>query len=424
MNLIPLDEVVVPSERYRKSFDQEDLDKLARSILEVGLLHPPVLRNANELVAGESRYRALCLLRDRGETITHIGEGVAAGAMPFVIFEDLSDLKARQIELEENLIRAQLSWQDEASATAEFHALKKTEDPIHTLEKTAKEIGSYSKQVRNRIALAKNLHRPEVKAARTEKDAIRTLRNSLERDMTKQLNKALPKRKSPHQVEVVDALVGLASLPSETFSVIVTDPPWGIGADKFHMHQARGTGKAHTYKDGWDDVQELWECLAVEGYRVANSQAHLYAFCGLERFYYLADKFTEVGWTVWPRPIIWYKGHGPVPKPDLGPSYCYEPILYANKGGRPTKGTAQDVIEYKTQPGISLLRAAAKPVEVYQNLLARSIIPGDRVLDPFCGTGPIFTAAGNLGCLATGFDIDEDAIEIARERIFGGAKDD
>ena len=35
-----------------------------------------------------------------------------------------------------------------------------------------------------------------------------------------------------------------------------------------------------------------------------------------------------------------------------------------------------------------MLHGAQKPVVVYQNLLQRSVRAGDKVLDPFAGTGP------------------------------------
>lgn len=50
----------------RKCFVQEDLEELAASIEEIGLVHPPVVRQMHskkfELVAGERRLRALKLL--------------------------------------------------------------------------------------------------------------------------------------------------------------------------------------------------------------------------------------------------------------------------------------------------------------------------------------------------------------------------
>ena len=47
-------------QRFRK--DLGDIDSLAESIKEIGLLHPPVVNERNELVAGYRRLEACKLL--------------------------------------------------------------------------------------------------------------------------------------------------------------------------------------------------------------------------------------------------------------------------------------------------------------------------------------------------------------------------
>ena len=47
-----------------------------------------------------------------------------------------------------------------------------------------------------------------------------------------------------------------------------------------------------------------------------------------------------------------------------------------------------------------------KPVEVFRQLFARVLTPGDRVVDPFAGAGGSRVAAAELGCEWAGCDID------------------
>lgn len=54
--LIDIDKVIVP-ERARKTFS--NIDKLAKSIEQIGLIHPPTVTPEYELIAGERRLRAL-----------------------------------------------------------------------------------------------------------------------------------------------------------------------------------------------------------------------------------------------------------------------------------------------------------------------------------------------------------------------------
>ena len=62
-------------------------------------------------------------------------------------------------------------------------------------------------------------------------------------------------------------------------------------------------------------------------------------------------------------------------------------------------------------------RQAQKPIALYQDLLSRSYRPGDKVLDPFCGSGPIFPAAHSLKCEATGIEIEPGNYGISVSRI-------
>jgi len=57
MHLIPISSITV-GERQRKEFKPEDLASLADSISRLGLIHPIILDETYNLVAGERRLRA------------------------------------------------------------------------------------------------------------------------------------------------------------------------------------------------------------------------------------------------------------------------------------------------------------------------------------------------------------------------------
>ena len=76
---------------------------------------------------------------------------------------------------------------------------------------------------------------------------------------------------------------------------------------------------------------------------------------------------------------------------------------------------APDVIT--CPPDSNLGHAAQKPVALLDDLLRRSARPGDRVLDPFCGSGPIFPAAHALKLIATGVERDQTFYGMAAARI-------
>ncbi len=60
---------------------------------------------------------------------------------------------------------------------------------------------------------------------------------------------------------------------------------------------------------------------------------------------------------------------------------------------------------------------AEKPVELYRMLIRASCPPGGWVLDPMCGSGTTFEAAGKEGRNSACCEMDLDTLEIARKRF-------
>lgn len=105
-----------------------------------------------------------------------------------------------------------------------------------------------------------------------------------------------------------------------------------------------------------------------------------------------------------------------LPRPDHGPRYTYECILYAIKGEKPIIYEAQhDVL---LVPGLQRPRfGAEKPVHLYYEILRRSATAGDLIWDPFAGTGPIFPAASALKCKVFATEKDETKFPLTKARV-------
>jgi ParB family chromosome partitioning protein len=125
----------------RKTFASEELNDLANSIREKGVLQPILVRpiggaaNAFEIVAGERRWRAaqLAKLHD----------------VPVVVRE-LSDSESLELAIIENVQRADLNAIEEAAA---YHELMDRFG--HTQEKLAQQVGKSRSHVANTLRLLK-----------------------------------------------------------------------------------------------------------------------------------------------------------------------------------------------------------------------------------------------------------------------------
>lgn len=396
--LIPASEVVVQENRIRQVFKEDKLSELSASIRDLGLLHLPVVRREGDkhiLVAGESRLKAMQILWSCEESFSYLGMPIPVGAFPFALLEDLPTATARRIELEENIKRNDLTWQEKTKALAELHSLLGG-----TLQDTATAIGmATAKAVSASVTLAKYLDNPIVGKAADPKAAMKALVRDTEKKMTALLASSTDVSKSKHK-----ALCGLAEellpqLPSNSFNVVITDPPYGIGASEFKANHI-----SHDYVDSWTATQLLLSTTVLHITHLTTAQAHCYMFCDVQRFMEIRGLFEAQGWDVWPRPLIWVKDKGHLPRPHHGPRHMYEAILYAIKGDLAVTGLFPDVLMHPTVDNPR--HAAEKPVALYNDLLRRSVKPGDHILDPFCGSGTVFKAAHALQCEAVGIDLD------------------
>lgn len=432
-NLIPLSDIIIPENRQRRDFDEKELKELQDSIFsEIGLMQPIVLRNDKKtLIAGERRYRALQgVLADANYMDTevrsyrHDGQKVSGFDIPYVTVDELSEQQLHAAELAENAIRVDLSWQERARAIAELHNFRVAErgefvqgsEGGQTLTATASEIlgreakGKQITEVRDALLLSEFLDDPLVMHAPDIKTAKKMIKEDLRHQERMNLAGVFDNAKTKHTLILGSSFD--TPLPEGNFSVIVTDPPYGID---IHTKATFDLDK-HEYDDSHEAFLKIAEWLPEYTYELAGEQCHLYCFCDIRRFEELFVEFELSGWTVWPRPIIWDKGNtGSFGNIEQGPRSCYEAILFANKGNRKQTAGYRDVINITQKT--NTLHPASKPPELFEELLKRSVLPGDHVLDLFCGSGPIFPAAEAQKAFATGIEINPKYHAMCVERI-------
>jgi DNA modification methylase len=339
----------------------------------------------------------------------------------------LSALDALEAEYEENVRRVDLTWQEHALATKKLHDLRSAQAASRGEEQkisdTAKEIegrsdGEYLDKTRRSIILASHLENPDVAKAKDSKEAFKILKRVEEAERNVQLADRVGKTFSAadHTLLLGDCLKWMYELPPSSFDVIITDPPYGMGADSFGDGAGKLTGITHEYKDDEESFKQLLsEAIGAFGV-VAKSEAHLYICCDFDKFHWLKMMLNAQGWTVFRTPLINVKvGSGRVPLPEHGPRRTYEIILYAFRGGKRVTAIYPDV--FSTEAEDNLGHGAQKPTGMYADLLKRSARPGDRVLDPFAGTGSIFPAAHEAKVAATGIELSPQYYGIAARRL-------
>jgi ParB-like chromosome segregation protein Spo0J len=424
--------VIEDKKRWRQDIDEKGVEELAESIDKLGLLHAIVVRNDGKtLVAGRRRFEAISLLAQQGKRIRYNDHLIPIGKLPIIKMEDLTIREYKEAEYDENIRRKNFSWQEQAHAVSELHHLLKEEaeeeGKKHHKQDTAKELAddpedkksvvrSYG-EVKEDLLVAAYIDDPEVAAAPNRKEAIKIIRRKLEVEHRQALAKEfdMDKLRTPHKALHGDLLDILPKLPAHTYDCIIADPPYGIEADKFKNQEA----VQHSYDDSEEYSNKIITCIANEGMRITKFKAHAYIFCDINRFRDVKEIFEHYGWYVWNTPLIWSKGPnvGVAPRPEHGPRRTYEAIVYCIKNDRRVNAVWPDAIHEPHDKSVQY--GAHKPPGLYSNLIKRSCFPGDKVIDPCCGTGPVFVAAEENKVVATGIELGEEGFGYSVVRIRG-----
>lgn len=446
--LTSISSILTPAGRQRQDFEPAALVELAQSIEQRGLIHAILLRpDGKTLVAGERRLRAITeYLYPLGKTFTYNGEPVPAGQIPYSIAASDDPLELEELELDENLRRKDLTWQELATTHARLHELRSKQATVAkavapTIAETAVEVfgpdfNAYQHDtIRQEVIVSRYLDRPEVAKAPDLRTAMKVIKKTEDADRNRALAIAVGKTHTAatHKVFHANCLDWMQQPEwQEKFDVILTDPPYGMNAHEF----GDAAGKLETIDHQYDDTLENWHALmggesrpdgdsAVDiripgwcelAYKVAKPQAHAYVFCDIDQFPALREYMREAGWYVFRTPLTNFKQNsGRVPLPDRGPRRQSEWCLYAIKGNKNTNYIASDVIVTGSDEQMS--HGAQKPVALYDDLLRRSIRPGDWVLDTFAGTGTILPSAHALKCTAVAVEQSQEYYGMCLTRL-------
>jgi len=202
-----------------------------------------------------------------------------------------------------------------------------------------------------------------------------------------------------HNVYFEDCVEGMRErLDDDSVDCVITDPPYGMA---FH----------NTRRDPWSegDRVKVWESIegdesideAVdllkdtlgEVGRVRKDGAHAYIFCdwrGIHEIKPLVDGVLNVK-----NVLVWDKGSMGIGDLENNWGYSHEFIIFATLGDRATRlsEATRNVLEHGRPNRTDYEHPTMKPESLLVQLVQTSTREGDRILDPFMGSGTTAVAA-------------------------------
>lgn len=431
---VPLDQISV--ERPNRQRTQISTTNLEQSITRFGVLHPIIVSRDStpyKLIAGERRY----------ETSKKLG----LPDIPCRFADELSPEEMQIVELDENLKRSDLSWQDSVRAQGRIHELYLSTNEKWTMTHTAKELGYDPSSMSKILRVFKDLDSSKIKDAPTFAAAYNFCARTDERGMeaavelileagreteggppdlfTAQMqalfddlpeeikSEATPrppqvaaKPVQPDAILCADFIEWASTYSGPKFNFIHFDPPFGV--EVFAGKQSGYETLETTYDDSEKVFWTLLEALCASRNRLMQTACHI-------MFWFSMDYYTEIKvamakhapeFSINPFPLIWHKSDGSsiLPDPRRGGRRSYETAFLMSRGDR---FVVKPVANLYSAPTNKAIHPHSKPEPMLRHFFQLFVDEHTLMLDPTCGSGSSVRAAESMGAkLVLGLEKD------------------
>lgn len=385
------------SDRHRT--DLGDVAGLAKSITEVGLLHPIVVRPDGTLIAGERRLAACSLLgwSEIAATIIDLTSIARGERAENVCRKDFTPTEAvaigRTLEpMEEKAAASRMAATqgNRQTGSEKFSEPEKGE----TLAKVAAAVGmSRPTYTKARAVVEAAEREPDAYAAIAEQmdatDNVHDAYKAMKR-RGRELERAarMPAPAEANSYRLLTADIADVTIDPATIDLILTDPPYP--REYLPLYKTLARRAAEWLKPGGSALVMVGQsylpevlALMVPHLRYHWTLAYLTPGATLQ----LWQRHVMTGW----KPVLWFTNG----------EYAGEWMWDVTKSQRPDK---EHHDWGQSESGIA-------------DLMERFSQPGELICDPFLGGGTTAVVASALGRRFLGIDLDPQAIATTRARL-------
>jgi DNA modification methylase len=362
---------VIPYEFNNRIHDDKQINLIANSINEFGFNQPIVIDESNVVLVGHGRLLA--------------AQKLGLDTIPTLQLKNLTEAKKRAYRILDNKLQNDSEW-DFGNLELEIEALQEADFPIEDWGL----------------------------------DDLTELFPKEDPEVTEDEPGELPEEsyiKPGDLIELGKHRVLCADSSKENFSdvvfdLVITDPPYGVS------YKGK-TKKALTLENddlGEDSLRELWSNTLDSLWINLKNGGVIYATvpAGQLREVFSSELKKREALR---QELVWLKDLMVLGHSDY--HYKHEPVLYGWKPGAAHYITADrsktSVLEHK-RPTRSEERPTMKPLSLFAEFINNSSKKGQKVFDPFLGSGTTLIAADQLNRICYGMEIDPKYCQVILER--------
>jgi len=424
----------------RSRRDYGDLQDLASSISEHGLIHPPTLtKNGNKLIAG-------------GRRIASMVGPLECTEIPVVYREHMPQHQLRELELHENAKRLGMKWQESVLLIYNIHKLKKraaiARDSTWYARETGELVGKSGAHVSHALLVAKVLLAGDEEIEKCE-SLVKAVQILLKRKAdeaiafkSKQTGALVnPKKQQGGGIVEVDLEGGesvvqdgsaapaegtitttnvefdlaefmfgdsmelMKNLPDGSVDHVITDPPYGI--DMKNLDTFKNIASVEDTHDVDQNVS-MFRPFLEQAFRVIKTGYCVFWY-DISHHEKLQQIATDVGFKAQRWPIEWIKTH---PCRNSSAEFNFtkstEYAMVCRKGDAVLQkpATKNWIMADGSAETRKYDHPFVKPFDVWSFILEHVAYRGQRILDPYAGqmSGP--RAFINHGMIPVAMEID------------------
>lgn len=316
-------------------------------------------------------------------------ENLKLGGMYKTSFEKLDEKleMVKEIELFQNTNLKNKPWQNSAKASEKVE----TRNEIAKIAKTSHDTVTRVKKIKKKAApeTIQKLRTGEISINQAYKEIVKEERKKEIQEARNEIAIKVSTVKKSERYNIINADISNVNI-NDQFDFIITDPPY----PKEYIH--------------------LYEVLAEKATHWLKPDGLLIAMCGqsyLNEIYILLSKHLKYYWTA-----CYLTPGQPTPLRQVNVNTNWKPLLiFSRKDGKYTGKIFGDVC--KSEANDKDFHKWGQSVSGMNDIVKKFCIPGQSILDPFCGAGTTGIAAINNDCLFTGIEIEEANCNISNVRI-------